>query len=116
MCKIIWRSYWLFPLNKINLTTFFWLNVIWVADKWSALALTLYSFFWNSAEDDFEFGYDDEPSPSPQGYGSTPNPQTPGYPEVPSPQVNPQYNPQTPGTPAMWVTATSAVIYKLQHV
>lgn len=53
------------------------------------------------ADDDYEFGYDDEPSPSPQGYGGTPNPQTPGYPEVPSPQVNPQYNPQTPGTPAM---------------
>uniref|UniRef100_A0AAZ3SE12 Transcription elongation factor SPT5 n=1 Tax=Oncorhynchus tshawytscha TaxID=74940 RepID=A0AAZ3SE12_ONCTS len=56
------------------------------------------------ADDDFEFGYDDEPSPSPQGYGGTPNPQTPGYPEVPSPQVNPQYNPQTPGTPAMYNT------------
>ncbi|MBN3319107.1 SPT5H factor, partial [Atractosteus spatula] len=53
------------------------------------------------ADEDYEFGYDDEPSPSPQGYGGTPNPQTPGYPEVPSPQVNPQYNPQTPGTPAM---------------
>ncbi|MGH0126121.1 UNVERIFIED_CONTAM: hypothetical protein FKN15_025478 [Acipenser sinensis] len=56
------------------------------------------------AEEDFEYGYDDEPSPSPQGYGGTPNPQTPGYPEVPSPQVNPQYNPQTPGTPAMYST------------
>uniref|UniRef100_A0AAZ3PB45 Transcription elongation factor SPT5 n=1 Tax=Oncorhynchus tshawytscha TaxID=74940 RepID=A0AAZ3PB45_ONCTS len=56
------------------------------------------------ADDDYEFGYDDEPSPSPQGYGGTPNPQTPGYPEVPSPQVNPQYNPQTPGTPAMYNT------------
>ncbi|CAB1348655.1 unnamed protein product [Coregonus sp. 'balchen'] len=56
------------------------------------------------ADDDYEFGYDDEPSPSPQGYGATPNPQTPGYPEVPSPQVNPQYNPQTPGTPAMYNT------------
>uniref|UniRef100_A0AAR2KU47 Transcription elongation factor SPT5 n=1 Tax=Pygocentrus nattereri TaxID=42514 RepID=A0AAR2KU47_PYGNA len=55
-------------------------------------------------DDDYEFGYDDEPSPSPQGYGGTPNPQTPGYPEVPSPQVNPQYNPQTPGTPAMYNT------------
>uniref|UniRef100_A0A8C5CEE5 Transcription elongation factor SPT5 n=1 Tax=Gadus morhua TaxID=8049 RepID=A0A8C5CEE5_GADMO len=55
-------------------------------------------------EDDFDFGYGDEPSPSPQGYGGTPNPQTPGYPEVPSPQVNPQYNPQTPGTPAMYNT------------
>uniref|UniRef100_A0A8C5FE73 DRB sensitivity-inducing factor large subunit n=1 Tax=Gadus morhua TaxID=8049 RepID=A0A8C5FE73_GADMO len=54
--------------------------------------------------DDFDFGYGDEPSPSPQGYGGTPNPQTPGYPEVPSPQVNPQYNPQTPGTPAMYNT------------
>ncbi len=54
------------------------------------------------ADDEYEFAYDDEPSPSPQGYGGTPNPQTPGYPEVPSPQVNPQYNPQTPGTPAMW--------------
>ncbi|TSN39346.1 Transcription elongation factor SPT5 [Bagarius yarrelli] len=53
---------------------------------------------------DYEFSYDDEPSPSPQGYGGTPNPQTPGYPEVPSPQVNPQYNPQTPGTPAMYNT------------
>lgn len=52
-------------------------------------------------EEDYDFGYDDEPSPSPQAYGTTPNPQTPGYPEVPSPQVNPQYNPQTPGTPAM---------------
>lgn len=52
-------------------------------------------------DDEFEFAYDDEPSPSPQGYSGTPNPQTPGYPEVPSPQVNPQYNPQTPGTPAM---------------
>uniref|UniRef100_A0A8C7J0G1 Transcription elongation factor SPT5 n=1 Tax=Oncorhynchus kisutch TaxID=8019 RepID=A0A8C7J0G1_ONCKI len=56
------------------------------------------------ADDDYEFGYDDEPSPSPQGYGGTPNPQTPGYPEVLSPQVNPQYNPQTPGTPAMYNT------------
>lgn len=52
-------------------------------------------------DEEYEFAYDDEPSPSPQGYGGTPNPQTPGYPEVPSPQVNPQYNPQTPGTPAM---------------
>uniref|UniRef100_A0A669C733 Transcription elongation factor SPT5 n=1 Tax=Oreochromis niloticus TaxID=8128 RepID=A0A669C733_ORENI len=52
----------------------------------------------------YDFGYDDEPSPSPQAYGTTPNPQTPGYPEVPSPQVNPQYNPQTPGTPAMYNT------------
>lgn len=52
-------------------------------------------------EEEYDFGFDDEPSPSPQGYGGTPNPQTPGYPEVPSPQVNPQYNPQTPGTPAM---------------
>uniref|UniRef100_A0A3Q1IHW3 Transcription elongation factor SPT5 n=1 Tax=Anabas testudineus TaxID=64144 RepID=A0A3Q1IHW3_ANATE len=52
----------------------------------------------------YDFGYDDEPSPSPQGYGGTPNPQTPGYPEAPSPQVNPQYNPQTPGTPAMYNT------------
>ncbi|MBN3309999.1 SPT5H factor, partial [Amia calva] len=56
------------------------------------------------ADEEYEFGYDDEPSPSPQGYGGTPNPQTPGYPEVPSPQVNPQYNPQTPGTPAMYNT------------
>uniref|UniRef100_A0A3Q3SRM0 Transcription elongation factor SPT5 n=1 Tax=Mastacembelus armatus TaxID=205130 RepID=A0A3Q3SRM0_9TELE len=55
-------------------------------------------------DEDYDFGYDDEPSPSPQGYGGTPNPQTPGYPEVPSPQVNPQYNPQTPGTPAMYNT------------
>lgn len=55
-------------------------------------------------EEDYEFTYEDEPSPSPQGYGSTPNPQTPGYPEAPSPQVNPQYNPQTPGTPAMYNT------------
>ncbi|XP_029699430.1 transcription elongation factor SPT5 isoform X3 [Takifugu rubripes] len=55
-------------------------------------------------EEEYDFGYDDEPSPSPQGYGGTPNPQTPGYPEVPSPQVNPQYNPQTPGTPAMYNT------------
>ena len=54
-------------------------------------------------DEEYDFGYDDDPSPSPQGYGGTPNPQTPGYPEVPSPQVNPQYNPQTPGTPAMWV-------------
>ncbi|KAF0030942.1 hypothetical protein F2P81_017673 [Scophthalmus maximus] len=55
-------------------------------------------------DEEYDFGYDDEPSPSPQGYGGTPNPQTPGYPEVPSPQVNPQYNPQTPGTPAMYNT------------
>uniref|UniRef100_A0A7N6A0G3 Transcription elongation factor SPT5 n=1 Tax=Anabas testudineus TaxID=64144 RepID=A0A7N6A0G3_ANATE len=55
-------------------------------------------------EEEYDFGYDDEPSPSPQGYGGTPNPQTPGYPEAPSPQVNPQYNPQTPGTPAMYNT------------
>uniref|UniRef100_A0A3Q1FU02 Transcription elongation factor SPT5 n=1 Tax=Acanthochromis polyacanthus TaxID=80966 RepID=A0A3Q1FU02_9TELE len=55
-------------------------------------------------EEEYDFPYDDEPSPSPQGYGGTPNPQTPGYPEVPSPQVNPQYNPQTPGTPAMYNT------------
>uniref|UniRef100_A0A3P8WG91 Transcription elongation factor SPT5 n=1 Tax=Cynoglossus semilaevis TaxID=244447 RepID=A0A3P8WG91_CYNSE len=55
-------------------------------------------------EEEYDFGYDDEPSPSPQGYTGTPNPQTPGYPEVPSPQVNPQYNPQTPGTPAMYNT------------
>uniref|UniRef100_A0A3P9NKA0 Transcription elongation factor SPT5 n=1 Tax=Poecilia reticulata TaxID=8081 RepID=A0A3P9NKA0_POERE len=53
-----------------------------------------------SNDEEYDFGFDDEPSPSPQGYGGTPNPQTPGYPEVPSPQVNPQYNPQTPGTPA----------------
>lgn len=59
-------------------------------------------FFLCRQDEDYEFSYDDEPSPSPQGYGGTPNPQTPGYPEVPSPQVNPQYNPQTPGTPAMW--------------
>lgn len=52
-------------------------------------------------DEEYDFPYDDEPSPSPQAYGATPNPQTPGYPEVPSPQVNPQYNPQTPGTPAM---------------
>ncbi|KAK1900005.1 Transcription elongation factor SPT5 [Dissostichus eleginoides] len=52
-------------------------------------------------DEEYDFGYDDEPSPSPQGYTGTPNPQTPGYPEVPSPQVNPQYNPQTPGTPAI---------------
>lgn len=52
-------------------------------------------------EEEYDFGFDEEPSPSPQGYGGTPNPQTPGYPDVPSPQVNPQYNPQTPGTPAM---------------
>ncbi|KAK5904207.1 hypothetical protein CesoFtcFv8_005795 [Champsocephalus esox] len=55
-------------------------------------------------DEEYDFGYDDEPSPSPQGYTGTPNPQTPGYPEVPSPQVNPQYNPQTPGTPAMYNT------------
>uniref|UniRef100_A0A3B3CKB0 Spt5 C-terminal domain-containing protein n=1 Tax=Oryzias melastigma TaxID=30732 RepID=A0A3B3CKB0_ORYME len=55
-------------------------------------------------DEEYDFGFDDEPSPSPQGYGGTPNPQTPGYPEVPSPQVNPQYNPQTPGTPAMYNT------------
>ncbi|KAF3848188.1 hypothetical protein F7725_021216 [Dissostichus mawsoni] len=56
-------------------------------------------------DEEYDFGYDDEPSPSPQGYTGTPNPQTPGYPEVPSPQVNPQYNPQTPGTPAMLLPA-----------
>lgn len=61
----------------------------------------LYSSSPRRNDEDYDFGYDDEPSPSPQGYGTTPNPQTPGYPEVPSPQVNPQYNPQTPGTPAM---------------
>uniref|UniRef100_A0A3Q2YM94 Transcription elongation factor SPT5 n=1 Tax=Hippocampus comes TaxID=109280 RepID=A0A3Q2YM94_HIPCM len=55
-------------------------------------------------DEEYDFGFDDEPSPSPQGYGGTPNPQTPGYPEVPSPQVNNQYNPQTPGTPAMYNT------------
>ncbi|TWW68383.1 Transcription elongation factor SPT5 DRB sensitivity-inducing factor large subunit, partial [Takifugu flavidus] len=55
-------------------------------------------------EEEYDFGYDDEPSPSPQGYCRTPNPQTPGYLEVPSPQLNPQYNTQTPGTPAMYNT------------
>ncbi|KGL90063.1 Transcription elongation factor SPT5, partial [Charadrius vociferus] len=53
------------------------------------------------ADEDFEYGFDDEPTPSPQGYGGTPNPQTPGYPDPSSPQVNQPYNPQTPGTPAM---------------
>lgn len=53
------------------------------------------------ADEDFEYGFDDEPTPSPQGYGGTPNPQTPGYPDPSSPQVTQPYNPQTPGTPAM---------------
>lgn len=53
------------------------------------------------AEEEYEYAFDDEPTPSPQAYGGTPNPQTPGYPDPSSPQVNPQYNPQTPGTPAM---------------
>uniref|UniRef100_A0A4W3HGL2 Transcription elongation factor SPT5 n=1 Tax=Callorhinchus milii TaxID=7868 RepID=A0A4W3HGL2_CALMI len=52
-------------------------------------------------DDEYDFPYDDEPSPSPQAYGGTPNPQTPGYTDVPSPQVNPPFNPQTPGTPAI---------------
>ncbi|ETE63753.1 Transcription elongation factor SPT5, partial [Ophiophagus hannah] len=52
-------------------------------------------------EEEFDYGFDDEPTPSPQGYGGTPNPQTPGYPDPSSPQVNPPYNPQTPGTPAI---------------
>uniref|UniRef100_A0A8D2JF13 Transcription elongation factor SPT5 n=1 Tax=Varanus komodoensis TaxID=61221 RepID=A0A8D2JF13_VARKO len=56
------------------------------------------------AEEEFDYGFDDEPTPSPQGYGGTPNPQTPGYPDPSSPQVNPPYNPQTPGTPAMYNT------------
>ncbi|NXX22414.1 SPT5H factor, partial [Podargus strigoides] len=56
------------------------------------------------ADEDFEYGFDDEPTPSPQGYGGTPNPQTPGYPDPSSPQVNQPYNPQTPGTPAMYNT------------
>ncbi|EMP23814.1 Transcription elongation factor SPT5 [Chelonia mydas] len=56
------------------------------------------------ADEEFEYGFDDEPTPSPQGYGGTPNPQTPGYPDPSSPQVNPPYNPQTPGTPAMYNT------------
>jgi transcription elongation factor SPT5 len=55
----------------------------------------------NRAEEEYEYAFDDEPTPSPQAYGGTPNPQTPGYPDPSSPQVNPQYNPQTPGTPAM---------------
>ncbi|KAL7980708.1 hypothetical protein Chor_001862 [Crotalus horridus] len=55
-------------------------------------------------EEEFDYGFDDEPTPSPQGYGATPNPQTPGYPDPSSPQVNPPYNPQTPGTPAMYNT------------
>ncbi|KFO58669.1 Transcription elongation factor SPT5, partial [Corvus brachyrhynchos] len=53
------------------------------------------------ADEDFEYGFEDEPTPSPQGYGGTPNPQTPGYPDPASPQVSQPYNPQTPGTPAM---------------
>uniref|UniRef100_A0A8D0DSV1 Transcription elongation factor SPT5 n=1 Tax=Salvator merianae TaxID=96440 RepID=A0A8D0DSV1_SALMN len=56
------------------------------------------------ADEEFDYGFDDEPTPSPQGYGGTPNPQTPGYPDPSSPQVNPPYNPQTPGTPAMYNT------------
>lgn len=56
------------------------------------------------ADEDFEYGFDDEPTPSPQGYGGTPNPQTPGYPDPSSPQVTQPYNPQTPGTPAMYNT------------
>uniref|UniRef100_A0A8C0KT79 Transcription elongation factor SPT5 n=1 Tax=Canis lupus dingo TaxID=286419 RepID=A0A8C0KT79_CANLU len=56
------------------------------------------------AEEEYEYAFDDEPTPSPQAYGGTPNPQTPGYPDPSSPQVNPQYNPQTPGTPAMYNT------------
>ncbi|XP_015676506.1 transcription elongation factor SPT5, partial [Protobothrops mucrosquamatus] len=54
-------------------------------------------------EEEFDYGFDDEPTPSPQGYGATPNPQTPGYPDPSSPPVNPPYNPQTPGTPAMYM-------------
>lgn len=57
--------------------------------------------FFCRTEEEFDYGFDDEPTPSPQGYGATPNPQTPGYPDPSSPQVNPPYNPQTPGTPAM---------------
>uniref|UniRef100_A0A5F8G394 Transcription elongation factor SPT5 n=1 Tax=Monodelphis domestica TaxID=13616 RepID=A0A5F8G394_MONDO len=56
------------------------------------------------AEEEYEYAFDDEPTPSPQAYGGTPNPQTPGYPDPSSPQVNAQYNPQTPGTPAMYNT------------
>ncbi|XP_040298487.1 transcription elongation factor SPT5 isoform X1 [Bufo bufo] len=56
------------------------------------------------ADEEYDYRYDDEPSPSPQGYGGTPNPQTPGYPDVPSPQVNAPFHPQTPGTPAMYNT------------
>ncbi|XP_027766138.1 transcription elongation factor SPT5, partial [Empidonax traillii] len=56
------------------------------------------------ADEDFEYGFEDEPTPSPQGYGGTPNPQTPGYPDPASPQVTQPYNPQTPGTPAMYNT------------
>ncbi|KAF3848193.1 hypothetical protein F7725_021221 [Dissostichus mawsoni] len=44
-------------------------------------------------DEEYDFGYDDEPSPSPQGYTGTPNPQTPGYPEVPSPQGSYQPSP-----------------------
>uniref|UniRef100_A0A674GHL0 Transcription elongation factor SPT5 n=1 Tax=Taeniopygia guttata TaxID=59729 RepID=A0A674GHL0_TAEGU len=53
------------------------------------------------ADEDFEYGFEDEPTPSPQGYGGTPNPQTPGYPDPASPQVSQPYNPQTPGTPPL---------------
>ena len=52
------------------------------------------------AEEEYEYAFDDEPTPSPQAYGGTPNPQTPGYPDPSSPQVNPQ----TPGTPAVYNT------------
>ncbi|XP_077466681.1 transcription elongation factor SPT5 [Stigmatopora argus] len=55
-------------------------------------------------DEEYDFAYDDEPSPSPQGYGGASNPQTPGYPEAPSPPVNNTFNPQTPGTPAMYNT------------
>lgn len=69
--------------------------------KWPAATSNRHGSFPHRAEEEFDYGYDDEPTPSPQGYGGTPNPQTPGYPDPSSPQVNPPYNPQTPGTPAM---------------
>ncbi|KAB0392239.1 hypothetical protein E2I00_011240, partial [Balaenoptera physalus] len=66
----------------------------------------------NRAEEEYEYAFDDEPTPSPQAYGGTPNPQTPGYPDPSSPQVNPQYNPQTPGTPAIYHPTPSPMAYQ----
>lgn len=76
----------------------FWKHLLHRCDHRSHSQQTSFS---NRAEEEYEYAFDDEPTPSPQAYGGTPNPQTPGYPDPSSPQVNPQYNPQTPGTPAM---------------